>query len=98
MARRPVTSSHALARSTSPVAPAAAPPAISAAAQALGYLRVWQAAEYLGCAASTLNKMRVSGNGPPFGHVGRTVVYRQHDLDAWVEKSIRLSTSERGAR
>jgi hypothetical protein len=59
------------------------------------------AAEYLlkkyGFGASaTLAKLAVIGGGPLFGKVGRMVIYREHDLDAWALAKIsapRRSTS-----
>ena len=44
-----------------------------------------QAAEYTGLAKQTLHQKRVSGGGPKFCKIGRTVRYRKEDLDAWVE-------------
>ncbi|WP_426414171.1 hypothetical protein [Bradyrhizobium ganzhouense] len=41
--------------------------------------------------------MRVTGEGPPFAKLGRRVVYRQSDLDAWTASRVRTSTSERRA-
>lgn len=53
------------------------------------------AAERLGLAVSTLEKLRVSGGGPVFCKLGRRVVYRASDLDAWVASHRVRSTSER---
>ena len=58
------------------------------------YLRPGQAADYIGISQSTLAKWRVSGTGPVFGKLGRTVIYRRSDLDAWVQENIRRSTSD----
>lgn len=58
------------------------------------YLRPGQAADYIGISQSTLAKMRVSGIGPVFSKLGRTVIYRRSDLDAWVQENIRRSTSD----
>lgn len=57
-------------------------------------LRSSQAADFLGLSASTLAKKRVSGTGPRYGKLGRTVVYRRSDLEAWVQENLRQSTSE----
>ena len=58
-------------------------------------LRTKEAARYLGLAQSTLAKMRLRGNGPTYCKAGpRIVVYRQSDLDAWLESRLRRSTSE----
>ncbi|WP_299478093.1 helix-turn-helix domain-containing protein [uncultured Roseibium sp.] len=51
-------------------------------------------ADYLGLAVSTLNKMRLSGNGPTFIKLGpRRVVYDLQDVEAWVAARRRKSTS-----
>ncbi|NVJ64372.1 MAG: helix-turn-helix domain-containing protein [Flavobacteriaceae bacterium] len=53
------------------------------------------AAHYLGLAASTLNKMRLKGNGPEFIKLGpRRVVYDLRDLDRWLASRRRKSTSQ----
>jgi predicted DNA-binding transcriptional regulator AlpA len=60
-------------------------------------MRTDAAAHYLGIANSTLNKTRLTGDGPPFVKVGpRAVAYRRADLDAWLETRVRRSTSDRG--
>lgn len=56
-------------------------------------LRTPDAATYTGLAASTLEKLRVSGGGCPYIRVGRVVVYDPDDLDAWLEAHKRRSTS-----
>ena len=58
-------------------------------------LRAPEAASYLGFSASTLAKMRLRGDGPPYSKAGpRIVVYDVHDLDNWLAARRRLSTSE----
>ena len=58
-------------------------------------MRTVAAAEYLALSASTLNKMRLTGDGPPFVKVGsRAVAYRKADLDAWLNARVRRSTSD----
>lgn len=58
-------------------------------------LRPPAAAEYLGLSTSTLAKMRLRGDGPPYMKAGpRVVVYDQEDLDSWLESRKRRSTSE----
>jgi hypothetical protein len=44
-------------------------------------LRTPDAAAYVGLAASTLNKMRVRGDGPVYSKLGRIVVYDVADLE-----------------
>ncbi len=53
------------------------------------------AAEHLGLAESTLEKLRVTGGGPVFCKLGRRVIYLAADLDAWVASRRVGSTSER---
>ncbi|WP_417792790.1 helix-turn-helix transcriptional regulator [Terasakiella pusilla] len=57
-------------------------------------LRVKDAATYCGLSASTLNKYRVTGQGPMFHKVGRVVLYDTADLELWLESCKRRSTSE----
>ena len=52
------------------------------------------AAEYLRLSVSTLAKMRLYGNGPVYSKLGRRVVYRHQDLDAWLARNSYRSTSE----
>ena len=53
-----------------------------------------EAAPYTGLAVSTLNKLRCQGGGPVFAKLGRRVIYSTDDLDDWVSKHRRASTSE----
>jgi predicted DNA-binding transcriptional regulator AlpA len=53
-----------------------------------------QAAHLLGISVRTLERHRVTGTGPRWARLGRLVRYRQLDLLEWVERSLRLSTSE----
>jgi predicted DNA-binding transcriptional regulator AlpA len=58
-------------------------------------MRTPEAATYVALAESTLTKMRLTGDGPPFVKVGpRAVAYRKIDLDSWLETRVRRSTSE----
>jgi predicted DNA-binding transcriptional regulator AlpA len=60
-------------------------------------LRVPAAAAYLGLAESTLAKMRVRGDGPEYIRAGRkAVLYDPNDLNAWLTKNKRTSTSDAG--
>ena len=61
------------------------------------YLRTKSAADYCGSAESTFEKLRVTGDGPPFIKIGRTVVYDLDDLDHWLSSKKRTSTSDAGA-
>lgn len=53
------------------------------------------AAARTGLSVATLEKKRVYGDGPPFLKMGRSVRYRLTDLDAWMERQVVSSTSER---
>lgn len=55
-----------------------------------------RAAAFLSLSPKTLEAHRTRGGGPPFIKLGRRVVYRQEDLDAWLAKRRRLSTSDPG--
>jgi predicted DNA-binding transcriptional regulator AlpA len=62
-------------------------------------LRVKDAAAYTGLSASTLNKYRLSGQGPRFIKAGaRCVVYAIKDLDEWMAERTHTSTAEYEAR
>jgi hypothetical protein len=49
-------------------------------------------------AKSTLAKLRLTGNGPPYCKLGRRVVYRPEDLAAWLESRLAHNTSDADAR
>jgi predicted DNA-binding transcriptional regulator AlpA len=55
-----------------------------------------RASKYLSQSENRLAKLRVSGEGPPFIKIGKSVYYRKRDLDEWVERHLRTSTSEKG--
>ncbi len=59
-------------------------------------LRVADAAAYAGCSASFLNKARLTGDGPVFLKLGKSVIYDISDLDAWLNCRRRRSTSDLG--
>lgn len=57
-------------------------------------LTVSEAAEYVRLSPSTLNKMRLRGDGPAYLKLGpRRVIYDRIDLDEWLNRSRRRSTS-----
>jgi predicted DNA-binding transcriptional regulator AlpA len=59
------------------------------------YLRTPEAAARLGLAPSTLDGLRVRGNGPPFIRLTpRSVTYAVDVLDAWARARQFNSTSE----
>jgi hypothetical protein len=57
-----------------------------------------EAALRLGLSSRTLERNRASGFGPAFCKLGRRILYRPADLDAWITSHIRTSTSDTGAR
>ncbi|WP_339864888.1 helix-turn-helix domain-containing protein [Paremcibacter congregatus] len=61
------------------------------------FLSTRQAAHYLGLSCRTLEKMRLSGDGPRFRKHGRYVRYRITDLEDWSEGKRKSSTSEVGS-
>ena len=69
-----------------------------AAATHRRYLRVPEAALYLGVSASLLNRLRMTGDGPQYAKISTTVTYAVEDLDAWRASKLRYSTSEQESR
>jgi hypothetical protein len=57
-----------------------------------------QAAERLSLSFRTLQRWRVSGDGPKFRKLGTAVRYDERDLDAFSEAGRRTSTSDPGPR
>ncbi len=55
-----------------------------------------EAARYLRLSPRTLERYRVTGEGPEFIKMGRRVFYEQHKLDEWLETRRRRSTSDPG--
>ena len=55
------------------------------------------AAIYLGLSPRTLEKWRLTGQGPPYTKRGRRCLYRLEDLDFWAEAGMRWSTSQNRA-
>ena len=63
------------------------------------YLDTREAAAWLGLSPKTLERYRVSGEGPDFQRFGARVRYLLADIEAWASARRRVSTSEeRGAR
>jgi len=56
-----------------------------------------EAAHYLRLGLSTLARYRMDGNGPPFCLIGRNVLYKRSDLEAYVEQNMRYSTPSRAS-
>jgi excisionase family DNA binding protein len=57
-------------------------------------LRTRDAAEYVGIGESTLTNLRVSGGGPRFIKLGKTVLYDVRDLDKWMNANKFKTTAE----
>lgn len=55
---------------------------------------VARAAQYLCLSPNTLNKWRVTGDGPSYLKLGRRVLYETKALDEWLAANTRQSTSE----
>lgn len=53
-----------------------------------------EAAAYCRLGKPTLERFRISGDGPRYAKLGGAVRYRQADLDAWLESRLIGSTSE----
>ncbi len=60
------------------------------------YLTTREAAAHLGLSTRTLDRYRVSGEGPVFLRFGGRVRYLREDLDAWARTRRRKSTSDDG--
>ena len=60
------------------------------------FLRTKEAAEFLSLSARTLEKHRTYGTGPAFKKLGGRVVYAIADLQAWVDRGLKASTSDPG--
>jgi excisionase family DNA binding protein len=66
----------------------------SASASTMALLTPKEAALLLKTSLSFLAKARMSGEGPPFTKIGRSVRYSETDLLQWMKSRRRLSTSE----
>ena len=58
------------------------------------YLRTPEAARFLGLSGRTLEKHRTYGTGPRYSKIGGRVVYAIEDLQAWVTRGEKNSTSD----
>lgn len=52
-----------------------------------------EAAEYVRLGKPTLERFRVTGEGPQYCKLGGAIRYRKSDLDAWLESRLTRSTS-----
>lgn len=53
-----------------------------------------EASAWLKLSERTLERLRLTGDGPRFVKAGRRVLYRQEDLSAWIASHLRSNTSE----
>lgn len=53
-----------------------------------------EASAYTKLAVPTLERYRLTGEGPIFAKLGGSVRYRRCDLDAWIESRLVRSTSQ----
>ena len=60
------------------------------------FLNTRQAADFLGLSTRTLDRFRVSGDGPVFHRFGGRVRYSRPDLESWAASRRRASTSDDG--
>ena len=65
--------------------------------QGCKYLNTREAAAHLGLSTRTLDRYRVSGDGPVFLKFGGRVRYLAEDLDEWARSRRRRSTSDPGS-
>jgi predicted DNA-binding transcriptional regulator AlpA len=59
-------------------------------------LKPRDAANLLGLSESTLAKLRLSGGGPEYLKLGRSIRYARKSLDTWIAARARRSTSDIG--
>jgi helix-turn-helix protein len=63
------------------------------ATSSAGLLTVKESAAYLRCGVSTLNKLRVTGGGPPYVKMHGRVHYKIDDLDRYIAQHRIRSTA-----
>lgn len=56
-----------------------------------------EAARYVRLGKPTLDRFRLTGEGPRFAKLGGAVRYRRADLDDWIESRLVASTSANSA-
>jgi excisionase family DNA binding protein len=64
----------------------------------LDILNTREAAAYVRLGKPTLERFRITGEGPAYCQLGGAVRYRKSDLDVWLESRRIRSTSERVAK
>ena len=58
------------------------------------HLTQCQLAKFLDTSERTLERWRIEGTGQAFVKAGRKVLYRQDDIEEWLLRSRRTSTSD----
>jgi predicted DNA-binding transcriptional regulator AlpA len=53
-----------------------------------------EAAAYVRLSSVTMERLRLTGNGPCYAKLGKAVRYRRADLDEWLASRLIRSTSE----
>ena len=61
-----------------------------------GLLTTRQTAAQVGLSPRTLERFRVTGQGPRFHKLGRRVRYAREDIEDWLKGCVRRSTSDDG--
>lgn len=56
-----------------------------------------EAATALRLSERTLERLRLTGGGPPYVKANRRVLYREPDLEAWIASRLTTSTSQKEA-
>ena len=59
----------------------------------LGILLSRVVAQYVGLSRSTMEKLRLTGDGPRYAKLGKVCAYSVQDLDSWANARLRTSTS-----
>ena len=59
-----------------------------------GRMDVKNAAAYVGLSPKSMAVMRCHGDGPNFLKLGKSIFYRQGDLDAWISGRLVSSTAQ----
>jgi hypothetical protein len=56
-----------------------------------------QAEAYTGISSRSLERLRLTGGGPVYSKVGRLIRYNSVDLEDWMRRDRRNSTSDSGS-
>lgn len=56
-----------------------------------------EAARYIRLSKPTLERLRLTGEGPCYAKLGKSVRYRREDLDSWLASRLVRSTSQQFA-